>query len=152
MILGSLAGAIVIGEYFLFVAPNTSSALQSYWATDYSMKDLGQHVAKQTYRLLRFLPLFEQVFQNARILEMVVGWLLIGGFGCAYRKFRKGNPNWLSIQVICLLPCLLVIISDRLDWYPLVDRTGLFLLPHLVVLLVRSLQLTLEFIFQTAKP
>src|SRR5208283_1812966 len=49
------------------------------------------------------------------------------------------------IQVVCLLPCLLLIISDRFNWYPFTERTSLFALPCLVAVTVSSLQLIFYF-------
>ena len=73
------------------------------------------------------------------------------GFYLAWMRFRKGKRKWLAMWLVCLTPCLLLIISDWFTWYPFTERTSLFVLPCLITLLISSLQLTSLLLLKTRR-
>ena len=78
----------------------------------------------------------------------VVGFAILSGLTLACLRFRKGRRKWLQIQIVCLLPCLLLIVSDWFNWYPFTERTSLFALSCLIAVLISSLQLTSFFVLK----
>jgi len=148
IILTTLTGGILIGEYLLFILPNLSSSAQfrKTWAAHNGTSGVVSVFALHSYGLLRYLPIPHRIMQRTELVGVAVGALLVAGFALAWLRFRKGRRIWLEVQVISLVPCLLLLIADWLGQYPMVARTGLFLLPFVVVLLACSLQLTSEFL------
>ena len=148
----TLASGILIGEYLLFVLPNTSPLLRAYWSTHNGASSFAQLMVDDGYGLLRYLPLPDLVLRRTKFVTVAVGFLLIIGFALACVNFRKKIRIWLAIQVISAMPCLLLFIADWFHWYPMEGRTGLFLLPFVVVLVVCSMQLTSDFLLTRTRP
>jgi len=156
-ILATLSGGILIGEYLVFVWPNLadSSALRVIWATWTTTLNGTRGFARafvfRGYDLIRYLPLPGRLLERMTLVGATVVLILLFGVVLAWRKYLRGNRIWLETQVICLLPCLLLVIADRFHWYPMVERTGLFLLPCIIMLVASSLQLTFDFIIESLR-
>ena len=137
----AIAGGILIGEYCVFVIPNSPAILRAAWAgKNAHVQSFAILAASESYKFIGELPLNHR-FQQQSIRLTVVGFTIIVGLALAWFRFRKGRRKWLEIQIVCLLPCLLIIICDWFSWYPFTERTSLFALPCLIALLISSLQL-----------
>jgi hypothetical protein len=148
--LATAAGTILLGEYFLLIRPNSPSALHASLARrriDFSSVHLA---AFNSYRLLREVPV-NHLLRRQGLLLGLAGVIVIPGIVLAWLRFRRGRQKWLALQIICLSPCILLIICDRFSWYPFTERSSLFALPFVVVLIVSSLQLTYLFMLQTRR-
>lgn len=139
-----IAGGTLLGEYCVFVIPNSPAVLHADWANDWANRNghdsFARLAASESYKLIGELPLNHRLRQEWIRLG-AVGFTIMFGLALAWLKFRKGRRKWLEIQVVCLLPCLLLIISDWFNWYPFTERTSLFALPCLIALIMSSLQL-----------
>jgi hypothetical protein len=150
LVLAIAAGAVLLGEYFLLIKPNSPSALHASLARrriDFSSIHLA---AFNSYRLLREVPV-NHLLRRQGLLLSLAGVIVVPGIVFAWLRFRKGRQKWLVLQIICLSPCILLIICDRFSWYPFTERSSLFALPFVVVLIVSSLQLTYLFMLQTRR-
>ncbi len=143
-ILAVVTAGVFVVEYLCFISPNTSPRLTAFW-------DNGEHgnirrVAALTLdTFLRQLPIPLPPVQN-KLMVALIGPFLAGGLILAWLRFRKGRSESMRIQVVCALPCLLLILGKAASAYPLSERTNLFLLPFIVLLLVCSLQFTSDFV------
>jgi dolichyl-phosphate-mannose-protein mannosyltransferase len=147
LILAAVVGGIFVVVYLLFASPNTSSDLRSFWAQDRRDRSFARVAITHGYGLLTQLPIPIQVLDKHQFVCAAVGPpLVLIGFALAYLRFRKGRRRWLEIQIICALPCLLLIICSGLSWYPITARMGLFLLPAIVLLIMSSLLLISHFV------
>jgi 4-amino-4-deoxy-L-arabinose transferase-like glycosyltransferase len=149
-LLAVAAGGTLIGEDLLLVAPNSPAVLRASWAKKNIGVDSARLAASDGYRLIRELPL-NHLLRRQGFLLSAVGVTIILGVFLAWLRFRKGRRKWLAMQVLCLPPCLLLIVSDRFSWYPFTERTGLFALPFVIVLVVSSLQLASLFVLQRGR-
>jgi uncharacterized membrane protein len=141
-----ITGGTLVGEYCLFVIPNSPEVIRTEWA----MKNAGVEsyaalAASESYQFIGELPLNHR-FQQERFRLAAVGLTILLGLALAWLRFRRGSRKWLQIQVVCLLPCLLIIISDRFNWYPFTERTSLFALPCLIAVILSSMQLISFFV------
>jgi hypothetical protein len=135
-----LAGGTAVSEYRLLVIPNSPAVLHTDWDKNTALQSFPSLAASDSYRLIGELPLNHR-FQREGVRVAVVGFTILTGLVLAWFRFRKGRRKWLLIQIFCLLPCLLIIISDRFNWYPFTERTSLFALPCLIAAIMSSLQL-----------
>jgi hypothetical protein len=146
VILTALASGVVLGEYVLLVKPNSPEVLRFAWAKkNMDVHSFTRLAATETYDLLLDLPLPRRL-QKERVLLSGGVSLITLGLILAWLRFRKGRRKWFLIQVLCFLPCVLLIICDWFTLYPFTERTSLFLLPCVVMLLVSSAQLVSYFI------
>lgn len=145
LIFAAVAGGILIGVYFLFASPNNSSDLRSFFAQDRDTRSLVSVAISDGYYLLNLLPIPDRVLQRKELVSAVIDPLLLVGFALACLRFRRGRRRWLEVQAICAIPPLLLSICNALSWYPRVDRTSLFVLPALALLLMCNLQLVAHF-------
>jgi hypothetical protein len=148
LIFAAVAGGILIGVYFLFALPNNSSDLRSFYAHHAQNRGTSSLVRMVVYDaegLLKILPFPDRMLQRKELVSAVIGPLLLVGFALACLRFRRGRHRWLEVQAICAIPCFLLSICSALSWYPRVDRTSLFVLPALVLLLMGNLQLVAHF-------
>ena len=137
----AIAGGTLIGEYRLFVTPNSPQVLHAEWAQkNRDIHSFAKLATDESYDLIGDLPLNHRL-QQKNVRLGAVGLVIALGFAFAWLRFLKGRRKWLQIQIACILPCILLIISDWFEWYPFVKRTRLFLLPCVIALLVLSLQL-----------
>jgi 4-amino-4-deoxy-L-arabinose transferase-like glycosyltransferase len=146
-LLGIAAGGTLIGEYFLVIAPNSPAVLRASWAKKNVGADSVRLAASNSYRLINELPLNHLLHRQGFLLS-VVGAIIILGVFLALLRFRKGRRKWLEMQVLCLPPCLFLIASDRFSWYPFTERTSLFAIPFVIVLVMSSLQLASFFVLR----
>jgi uncharacterized membrane protein len=142
-----IAGGTLAGEYRLFVIPNSPAALHTDWDKDSALESFPSMAASDSYKLIGELPLNHR-FQQQGVRLTVVGFTILAGLIVAWLRFRKGRRKWFLIQTFCLLPCLLIIVSDRFNWYPFTERTSLFVLPCLIAAIVSSLQLLSFFVLK----
>lgn len=146
--LAAAAGGTLVGEYFLLVAPNSPAVLRAAWAKkNTGIASFTRQAASEGYRLIAELPL-NHLLRRQGIVLSVVGIIIIVGLSLAWLRFRKGRRKWLDLQAVCLLPCLLLIVSDWFSWYPFTERTSLFALPFVIVIVMSSLQLAYFFVVQ----
>lgn len=147
-ILATSSAVMLVAEGLLFILPNAadSSAFRAFWSAHNGTDSFARVAASRGYRLLKYLPISERLFQRKALVCSAAIFLLLVGFVLAYVKFRVGKRIWLELQLICLMPCVLLILADWFNLYPMVERTGLFLLPLVVILVVSSLQLIAEFV------
>jgi hypothetical protein len=142
------AGAVLMGEYFLLIRPNSPTALRAYSLATRNVKvDSVQLLAFDGYRLIRELPL-NHLLQGQGLLLNLAGIVLILGISLAWLRFRTGRRKWFLLQIFCLLPCLLLIVSDLFSWYPFTVRTTAFTVPFVIFLIVSSVQLIYFFVLQ----
>jgi hypothetical protein len=132
-LLAAAAAGTLIGEYFFFIRPNSPSVLSANWT-------VKSAVPVNIYRLLVELPLNHLLRKQGMILS-IIAVIVIPGVIVGWSRFRKGRRKWFELQVLSLSSCLLLIVSDKLSRYPFSERTGLLLLPFVIVLIVSSLQL-----------
>jgi hypothetical protein len=149
-LLAVAAGGTLIGEYFLVIAPNSPAVLRASWAKKNIGADSARLAASNSYRLIRELPLNHLLHRQAFLLSVVGATIILGVF-LAWLRFRRGRRKWLTMQVLCLPPCLLLIASDRFSWYPFSERTSLFAVPFVIVLVISSLQLASLFVLQRGR-
>lgn len=146
LILATVAGGMLLGVYVLFVSPNTSFALRSFWVKDRGAHSVVRTAVADGYGLLSQLPIPSRVLEKRGLVGAAVGLMVLVGFALAAIRFHRGRRRWLEIQFVCVVPCLLLIVCSGLSWYPLTSRTSLFLLPGLILLLLGSLQLVSDFV------
>jgi hypothetical protein len=146
-ILAVVAGGTLIVEYFLLIRQNSPAVLRASLAKRSIKIDSAHLMAFNCYRLIRELPL-NHLFRKQELLLCIVGAIVTLGVFLAWLRFQKGRQKWLELQALCLPPCLLLIVSDRFSWYPLTDRTSVFAIPFVIVLVVSSLQLIYFFVLQ----
>jgi Dolichyl-phosphate-mannose-protein mannosyltransferase len=141
-----IAAGILIGEYCVFVIPNSPTTLRADWAEKNArVTNFAALAASESYQFIGELPLNHR-FQDRTIRLAAVGFTLAAGLLLAWLRFRNGRRKWLAIQIVCLSPCALLIICDWFNWYPFTERTTLFALPCLIALVVSSLQLMFLFL------
>lgn len=157
-ILAAVGGGILLVVYLLFVSPNISSTLHSYFWTDPGARGFAR-VAILTrvaiangYGLLAELPIPDQVLERRKLGGAAVGALLVMGFALACLRFGQQRRRWLELQILCAVPCLLLVICGSFSWYPMQNRTNLFLLPAVILLLISSLQLISQFVLHRFRP
>lgn len=122
-----IAGGTLLGEYCWFVIPNSPAVLHADWAKKHEgIKNFVTLAASESYQLIGDFPLNHR-FQQQAVRLPVVGFMIVIGLALAFLRFRKGRRKWLQIQIVCLLPCLSLVISDWFNWYPFSERTTLFL-------------------------
>jgi hypothetical protein len=147
LILGA-AGAILMGEYLLLIRPNSPTALRAYELATRNVKvGSAQMLAFDSYRLIRELPL-NHLLRGQGLLLSLVGIVLTLGSSLAWLRFRTGRRKWLLLQIFCILPCLLLVVSERFSWYPFSVRTAAFTAPFIIFLIVSSVQLIYFFLLQ----
>lgn len=138
-----ITGGILLSEYYVFVVPNSPAVLRSEWAKkNAGVESFARLTEDDSYALIRQLPLDDRLLRKHKTVVGITGLTVMMGFALALDRFRKGRPKWLGMEVVCLTPCLLLIMSDWFSWYPFTERTSLFALPCLIALLVTSLRLT----------
>lgn len=142
-----IAGGTLVSEYRFFVIPNSPAVLHADWDKNSAVESFASQAASDSYQFIGELPLNHR-FQQERIRLAVVGFTILLGLALAWCRFRKGRRKWLQIQIFCLLPCALIIISDRFNWYPFTVRTSLFALPCLIAVIASSLQLLSLFVLK----
>lgn len=143
-----IAAVTLIGEYYWFVIPNSPAVLHAEWAKKHDgLLNFFSLAASESYQLIGDLPLNHR-FQEQTIRLAVFGFTIAVGIALALLSFLKGRRNWLLIQIVCLLPCLSLSISDWFNWYPFSERTSLFAVPCLIVAFVGSLQLICFFLMK----
>jgi hypothetical protein len=139
-VLALAAGAVLLSEYALLIKQNSPAKIRASFTKRSIQSDSARLLASDSYRLLREFPL-NHVLRRQSLLLGVVGVIFAIGFLLAWLRFRKGRRKWFELQVFCLTPCVLLMISDRFSWYLFTERTSEFLLPFVIVLIVSSLQL-----------
>jgi hypothetical protein len=140
------AGAVLMGEYFLLIRPNSPTALRAYeLATRNAKVGSAQMLAFDSYRLITELPL-NHLLRGQGLLLSLVGIVLTLGISLAWLRFKAGRRQWFLLQSFCLLPCLLLIASERFSWYPFSVRTAAFTAPFIIFLVVSSVQLIYFFL------
>ena len=146
VILTAIASGILVGEYALLVKPNSPEVLRFAWAKkNKDVHSFAALAATETYDLLSDLPLPHRLQKETVLLGGGVSLITLGLI-LAWLRFRKGRRKWLLIHVLCLLPCVLLIVCDWFTLYPFTERTSLFLLPCVIMLLVSSAQLASYFV------
>jgi uncharacterized membrane protein len=142
-VLAAASGATLAGIYVTFIAPNSPEVLRRAWSTR-ARKNTGQGFARvaasEGHDLLDELPLYP-LTRRPTLLLVSAAATVLAGMALAWLRFRKGRRKWLEIQVVCLSPLPLLFIAEWLTWYPFTDRTVLFAVPFLIVLLVSCIQL-----------
>lgn len=148
VLLASVTAGTLVFEYLFFLRPNAqaSSLLRTLWGIHNGSKSVVQIIGMHFYLLLQYLPLPDRLLQKTTLVGAAVAGLVLIGFVIAYIRYREGERIWLAVQFFCLLPCLGLVSADALKIYPMVERTSLFLLPLVVVLLVSCGQVTLDFV------
>jgi hypothetical protein len=145
LILSAVAGGILLGIYFLFVVPNTSPDLHSFFANDTGGLSFVRAAAADGYNVFSFFPFPASLLARRKLVGGAFGLLVFTGFLLACLRFREGTRRWLEVQIIFGVPVFLLIISWALQLYPMRARTGLFILPALILLFLCDLQLILDF-------
>ena len=135
----------------MFVSPNTSSSLYAYWGQEHGDSSLARAALTDAYVLLYQLPIPYRLLGQQKFMSVTAGIFVIVGFVLSCLRFRRGTRKWLEIQVICVTPCLLLIICDALSMYPMTGRTGLFLLPAVVLVIMCTLQLIINFLLHRTR-
>ncbi len=139
-ILAGGACAVLLAEYSLLIRHNSPARI----VASLTKRDIHFHsaglVSSDCYRLLREFPL-NHALRKEWLLLSVVGVIVTIGVLLAWLRFRKGRRKWLELQILCVTPCLLLVVSDRFSWYLFTERTSEFVLPFLILLVVSSLQL-----------
>jgi hypothetical protein len=103
------------GLYWFFIAPNLSPALWTYWEASY-MNAYGAG----TWALI--------LFGLAVLLRLSLRML----------RGARGAREWT--QLVCLMPCALLLAAELAGWYPSIVRTRMFVRPCLLLLAVIQLE------------
>ena len=110
--LGGITGVVLAAMYWWLVRPNYTPALRAYWIGD------PETVAS----------------------SMLAPGMIAAAVFCAVvaaRIARNFGPrSWISI--VLLVPCVLLVASEVLGWYPASPRTHLFVRPCFLLLLVMN--------------
>jgi hypothetical protein len=125
----------VAALYILFVRPNTSPALYSYWRFQYGP-------LRGTYELLRTLffylpgvaPLLNRRIPSLLMVVAGITSILSGLRHVGYRAFLRD-----SRLISCVVAIAALMLSALCSLYPFEARTGLFVLPLFLYLLATSL-------------
>jgi len=143
VILAAISGGTLAVEYATFIRPNSPAALRTGWAKR-ARKNTGESFARvagsESYDMLQELPLNHLLHRRNPLLASA-GVTIVVGLALAWLRFRRGRRKWFELQVVCLTPFLLLVVCEWLTWYPFTDRTTLFALPFLIVLLLSGFQL-----------
>jgi len=149
-VLGALGAGTLMAENFLFIAPNTSSALKMLYVLHHGSNGFGRIVGSDYSILLLNLPLGRRMTGKLPFVGAAVALLLVVGAILAYLRFLRGRRKWLQVQAICIIPCILLVAADSFSRYPLVQRTSLFTLPFVVLLVVSCIQLVCNFVVSSS--
>jgi hypothetical protein len=112
-VLAGAAAAELAILYWFVIAPNVSPALWTYWEASYA-----DAYGPSVWAVMLF-ALGVAVHLALRLLRGARGWI-----------------EWT--QLVCLLPCVLLLAAELAGWYPASDRTRLFIRPCLLLLAVTS--------------
>jgi len=144
-LLAVVAGGMLVGIYLLFVRPNTSPSLYSHFDHGRGGRSFASYTVFSGHKLLDLLPLPHSLVDAGRFVYGAWTVAFLGGFILACRAFRNGSGKWIQVQILCGLPCILLILCDGLAWFPNTPRTSLFVLPALALLFMCDLQLIVDF-------
>lgn len=137
----AVAGTVMLAAvYFVFAAPNTTPSLRSFWMQDGRGYGSLWRAGNGAYGLLGGLPIPGRLLARRGPVGAAAGLLVSAGFVLAGLRFRKGRRRRLEVLLLCALPCLMLTVVSSGRWYPMRDRTTLFLLPAVIVLLISSAQ------------
>jgi len=143
----ALTACVVLAvAYLFFISPNAAPALSAFWRRNHGDRSIFFMAHLDASTVLRQLPLPTRLMAKPGLVIFGAGLLWLTGLALAIDRFRRGRRQWLWIQLICAVPCLLLIACSSLELYPINERVSLFLLPPLVLLLLSSAQLTMQFI------
>jgi hypothetical protein len=146
VVFAAITGATVLSEYRVFCIPNGPEVQHTAFAKKNAGKTWGSLATSESYQFIGEIPLNHR-FDRTGIRLSSAAILLLIGLILSWKRFRHGRREWFAIQVVCLLPCLTLLVCDHFVLYPFTERTSLFLLPLLVTALVSSLQLISLFLF-----
>ncbi len=108
-ILAALAAAEFALLYWFFITPNVSPALWTYWQAS-----------------------LERAYGATAWAAMLFGLAVAVHLALRLLRGEHGAREW--IQIVCLLPCILLVAAELTGWYPASARTRLFLRPCLLLL------------------
>jgi hypothetical protein len=112
LLLTALTGAVLSVLYFVFIRPNVAPELRAYWASD-----------------------LENGFSKGTLAALAAG-IVITAFSLARSKGKLGIREWT--QLICVAPCILLVIAGGLGWYPVSYRTRLFAVPGFILIIAMA--------------
>jgi len=150
VVFAAIVGATVVGEYRVFSVPNGPEVYHNAFTKKNAGKSWASLATSESYQFVGEIPLNHR-FDRTGIRISSAAILLLIGLILSWKRYRHGRPKWFAIQVVCLLPCLTLLVCDHFVLYPFTERTSLFLLPFLVTALASSLQLISLFVFARSR-
>lgn len=139
--LGIAGSVVAAGAHFLFVQPNQSRDLEQFFFPAGDARGWVERTAGNALLYLAHLPVPSRVLLAEWVTGLAVVALLTAGLVLAIRRFRRGRRLWLETYLICASPCAALLLCDALTLYPVTQRTTLFAIPAIVLLLAMSLEL-----------
>lgn len=141
--LGTLAASVLAIEFLWFYRPNYSPELRRFWdvvSLNRRDSDIIQTLFRHCIILTRHLPVPAGVLSVSALagLVTVVTGMALGMARSARRRLA------LIVLCLCGVPALAIIVSGLLDLYPNYERTSLFLVPGLSLLIAYAAQVCFE--------
>ena len=138
---GLIAVAVVVlgVEYVALYRPNTSPELRRFWYTI----SINRRDADALQTLFRHLVMFVRQMPMPAALHgiaIVAGIAVVAAGSVVGLRDRARRETTVILLALGGLPALAILASGLLDLYPNFERTGLFLLPGLALLLAWNAQ------------
>jgi Dolichyl-phosphate-mannose-protein mannosyltransferase len=109
-----LPALVLLVLYALLIRPNFGEGLRAYWASE---SDSGLS------------------WGTAAALVAAVAVTAVS------LARARGKPGWREwTQIVCVLPCILLVVAGALGWYPQTYRTRLFVFPCYVLAVLAGLE------------
>jgi hypothetical protein len=134
-----VAAALLALEYAWFYVPNSSPELRRFWDV-VSLNRRDDNLLQTLFRHLIVLTRHAPMPPALLTTTMVVASLAVSiAIPLAWRDARSRRMSAIVFS-LCGVPAVALITSGLLDLYPNFERTSLFLLPGLAVLVAYSAQ------------
>lgn len=139
LVLGAVSAVTLLAVYLVFLLPNSSPVLESFWFD--GSRSLGQRLWHASYAMVGLLPIPDPIHRQQTLVSLALAAVLGLGVWLGVVRYRHGRREWLHWQVLCGVPILIAIVAHGAGVYPISGRTSLFLLPAFLILTALCLQL-----------
>lgn len=147
----ALLGVVLFGaEYRFLIVPNATNELMDFWPPDAKTQNFVAAAVGASFRgavrlfdVLR-LPVPAPLLARSGWLIGAVGvWLVLSLWACWRRYRAKGSQHrtWVAVLAVCLITCAVSLGADLWKFYPITQRTSLFVLPWLLLLLTAGFEM-----------
>ena len=122
LVLTGVAGAVLAILYVFFIRPNLGYQLRAYWASE------------------------PESGLSRGVLGALIAIVAVTLIGIARTHGKLSWREWT--QMVCALPCILLVMAGAFGWYPMSYRTRLFLFPCFLIVALMGLENICVWIFR----